>query len=41
METTSESTSARKSTASVTAKKTQMKALQAPMMVERSVLTKM
>ena len=41
LETTSESTSARKSTASVTAKKTQMKALQAPMMVERSVLTKM
>ena len=40
MDTTSESTSAKNSTASVTAKNTQMNALHAPMMVERSVLTK-
>ena len=40
LDTTSESTSAKNSTASVTAKNTQMNALHAPMMVERSVLTK-
>ena len=40
MDTTSESTSAKNSTASVTAKNTQINALHAPIIVDLSVLTK-